>query len=178
MRRFATAFIVLFLATASAHAQSDLDRKTVENLPQVFCTAFTHHDGHQLAQLMADDIDFVVVGATWIKGKPDFEKYHTRLLNGRFHDMKLAPLQVAVRFLRPDIAIVHWSWSGSGDRNPDGTARKPRYGLMTMVAEKRTGSWLIAAVQNDNSVPGLPPEFNGITSPMPIPDQVGAQGSK
>jgi uncharacterized protein (TIGR02246 family) len=177
MTRFATAFLALFLATVSAHAQSESDKAKVQNLPQAFCAAFTRHDGHQLAQLMADDVDFVVVGATWLHGRADFEKYHTRLLNGRFHEMKLAPLQVAARFLRPDVAIVHWSWTGSGDRNPDGTARKPRYGMMTMVAEKQAGSWLIVAVQNDNSVPGLPPEFNGITSPIPIPDQIGAQGS-
>ena len=174
----ATAVLALLLATVSAHAQNTLDRETVHNLPQAFCATFSQHDGHQLAQLMADDIDFVVVGATWIHGKSDFEKYHTRLLSGRFHDMKLELLQVAVRFLRPDIAIVHWSWTGAGDRNPDGTARQRRYGMMTMVAAKRTGRWLIVAAQNDNSVPGLPPEFKGITSPMPIPNQIGPQPSK
>ena len=167
----AAAVVALLLATVLAHAQNKLDKETVQNLPQAFCAAFSKHDGQQLAQLMADDIDFVTVGATWIHGKSDFEKYHTRLLNGRFHDMKLELLQVAVRFLRPDIAIVHWSWTGAGDRNRDGTARQRRYGMMTMVAVKRTGSWLIVAAQNDNSVPGLPPEFAGITSPMPIPDQ-------
>jgi hypothetical protein len=31
----------------------------------------------------------VVVGATLLHGKSDFEKYHTRLLSGRFHDMTL-----------------------------------------------------------------------------------------
>ena len=81
----------------------------------------------QLAQFMANDVDFVVVGATWQDGKADFEKYHTRLLSGRSHDMKLEPLQIAVRFLHPDAAIVHWSWTGAGDRNPDGAARKRRY---------------------------------------------------
>jgi uncharacterized protein (TIGR02246 family) len=177
MTRFATAVIALLLATVSAHAQTKLDQEAVHNLPQAFCTAFSKHDGHQLAQLMADDIDFVVVGATWLHGKSDFEKYHTRLLNGRFHDMTLKPLQVAVRFLHSDVAIVHWSWTGTGDRNPDGTAHQQRYDMMTMVAAKRTGRWLVVAAQNDNSLPGLPTEFEGITSPMPIPDQVGPQPS-
>jgi len=177
MARIATAVIILLLATVSAHAQNRLDEEMVHNLPQAFCAAFSKHDGHQLAQLMADDIDFVTVGATWLHGKSDFEKYHTRLLSGRFHDMRLEPLQVAVRFLRPDVAIVHWSWSGTGDKNPDGTVRQRRYGMMTMVATKRTGSWLVVTAQNDNSFPGLPPEFEGITSPMPIPDQVGLQPS-
>jgi uncharacterized protein (TIGR02246 family) len=173
----ATAVIALMLAAVSAHAQTKLDKETIHNLPQAFCAAFSKHDGHQLAQLMADDMDFVTVGATWLHGRSDFEKYHTRLLSGRFHDMTLEALQVAVLFLRPDVAIVHWSWTGACDRNPDGTPRRRRYGMMTMVAARRTGNWLVVAAQNDNSFPGLPPEFEGITSPMPIPDQVGAQPS-
>jgi uncharacterized protein (TIGR02246 family) len=93
--------MALYLVTVAAHAQSESDKQKVEDLPHALCAAFTKHDGHQLAQLMADDVDFVVVGATWLHGRPDFEKYHTRLLNGRFHEMALEPLQVTVRFLRP-----------------------------------------------------------------------------
>ena len=39
-----------------------------------------------------------------LQGKPDFEKYHTRLLSGRFKDSTITPLQTEVRFLRPDIS--------------------------------------------------------------------------
>jgi uncharacterized protein (TIGR02246 family) len=178
MIRSAIASIVVFLAGISAaQAQTRADEAAVHGLPQAFAAAFNKHDGHQLAQIMTDDIDFVTVGATWIHGKSDFEKYHTRLLNGRFHGIRMDVLSVAVRFLRPDIAIVHWSWTGLGDKNPDGTARKRRLGMMTMVAEKRAGTWLVVASQNDDSFPGLPPEFEGITSPMPMPDQVGPQPS-
>jgi hypothetical protein len=83
------------------------------------------------------------------------------------------PLQTEVRFLRPDVAVVHWSWNIAGDKNPDGTLRQPRYGLMTMVAEKRLGVWLVVVSQNDNSFPGQTEENEGIKTPMPIPDQVG-----
>jgi uncharacterized protein (TIGR02246 family) len=176
MTRFVPAAIAILLAATSAvRAQTKLDEEAVHNLPQAFCAAFNKHDGHQLAQIMSDDIDFVTVGATWLHGKSDFEKYHTRLLDGRFHAIRSDPLQVAVRFLRADIAIVHWSWTATGDKNPDGSARERRYGMMTMVAEKRAGGWLIVASQNDDSDPGLPPEFEGITSPMPIPNQTGPQ---
>lgn len=48
--------------------------------------------------------------------------------------------------------------------------------MMTMVAEKRTNNWLVVS-QNDNSFPGVSPEFDGIKTPMPIPDQVGIQPS-
>ncbi len=178
MTRFVPTAIAILLATVSTvRAQTKLDEEAVHNLPKAFSAAFNEHDGHQLAQIMADDIDFVTVGATWLHGKADFEKYHTRLLNGRFHGMTFEPLQVAVRFLRPDIAIIHWSWTGDGDKNPDGTARKRRYGMMTMVAEKRGGGWRVVASQNDDSFPGVAPEFEGITTPMPMPDQVGPQPS-
>jgi len=178
MAKFATATILLLLsAIPAADAQTKLDEEAVRNLPQVFVAAFNKHDGHQLAQTMSEDIDFVTVGAWWLHGKSDFKKYHTRLLNGRFRGNKIDLLQVAVRFLRPDIAIVHWSWTGAGDKNPDGTARKRRYGMMTMVAEKQSGRWLVVASQNDDSFPGRAPESEGITSPMPMPDQVGPQPS-
>jgi uncharacterized protein (TIGR02246 family) len=164
-------------ASVPAVAQTRADEAAIRRLPEAFRDAWNRHDGHQLARIMADDMDFVTVGATWIHGRHDFETYHTRLLSGRFSEATTAILQVAVRFLKPDVAVVHWSWKLEGDKNPDGTARGPRYGMMTMVAEKRQGTWLVVASQNDNSFPGLPPEFDGITSPMPMPDQVGPQPS-
>ena len=170
--------LLLVCATGSGlNAQTKADEEAVRKLPQSFCDAWAKHDGHALASIMADDVDFVTVGATWIHGKPDFEKYHTRLMNGRFKDSTNTLLQTEVRFLRPDVAVVHWSWRIAGDKNPDGSARDPRYGMMTMVAEKRVHTWLVVASQNDNSFPGVPPEFEGIKTPMPIPDQVGIQGS-
>ena len=59
------------------------DEEALRKLPQAFSDAWAKHDGHELAKLMADDVDFVTVGATLIHGRPDFEKWHTRLLSGR-----------------------------------------------------------------------------------------------
>jgi uncharacterized protein (TIGR02246 family) len=178
MKSLLLAFFTLFVAaTLPVGAQTKPDEEAVRKLPQAFADAWAKHDGHELAKIMADDVDFVTVGATWLHGRPDFEKYHVRLLSGRFSESTITPLQTAVRFLRPDIAVIHWSWTLAGDKNPDGTARQRRYGMMTMVAEKRNGAWLVVASQNDNSFPGLPPEFEGIKTPMPMPDQVGMQPS-
>jgi hypothetical protein len=41
--------------------------------------------------------------------------------------------------------------------------------MMTMVAEKRNGTWLVAVAQNTNAVLGLPPELQDIKTPIPIP---------
>jgi len=170
MKFVATAAIALsFAAISAAQAQSKADEEAVHNLPQAFAAAFNEHDGHELAQIMADDVDFVTVGAMWLHGRSDFEKYHTRLLDGRFHGIRFEVLQVAARFLRPDIAIVHWSWAADGDKNPDGSARERRYGMMTMVAEKRSATWLVVASQNDNASPWDPAEGQMPNLAMPIP---------
>jgi uncharacterized protein (TIGR02246 family) len=119
--------------------------------------------------MLADDVDFVTVASVYLQGRTDYETFHARLLNGRFKDSILTPLQTTVRFLRPDIGVVHWSWKMCGDRNPDGTPRPPRFGLMTMVAEKRVGAWQVVVAQNTNALFGTPPELAGISTPIAIP---------
>ncbi len=161
----------LFLLLAvSSNAQTKTDEEAASKLPQSFANAWAKHDGHGLAKIMADDVDFVTVATTYLHGRSDFEKFHTRLLSGRVKESTITPLQTTVRFLRPGMAVVHWSWKIEGDRNIDGTTRpQPRYGMMTMVAEKRSGSWLVVVAQNTNAVLGIPPEREDIKTPIPIP---------
>jgi uncharacterized protein (TIGR02246 family) len=157
-------------ASSSLFGQTKNDEEAVRNLPHAFCDAWAKHDGHDLARIMAPDVDFVTVGATWLHGRTDFEKYHSRLLSGRFKEASNTLIKTEVRFLRPDLALVHWSWTIEGDKNFDGTPRPKRYGMMLMVAEKRDGHWLVVAAQNTNHLPGTPPEMQGINSPIAFPD--------
>jgi uncharacterized protein (TIGR02246 family) len=140
-----------------------------EQLPNAFCEAWNRHDGHALAQLMAEDVDFVNVGAGFFHGRDDFELFHGRLLNGRFGESTLGPLESKVRFLRPDLAIVHWSWTVSADKNSDGSPRQKRYGIMTMIAEKHQEGWLVTAAHNTNAILGTVPEESGIKRAIALP---------
>ena len=159
----------LLASTSSALAQSKADEEAVGRLPQEFCDAWAKHEGHALARIMAQDVDFVTVATTYLHGRPDFETFHVRLLSGRFKDSTMTPLKTTTRFLRPDMAVVHWSWKIEGDRNPDGSPRQPRFGMMTLVAEKRAGNWLVIVGQNTNALLGVPPELHGIKTPIAIP---------
>jgi hypothetical protein len=69
---------------ASAQLKTKQDEDVLRGLPQRFQVGFNRHDAHQLAQMMAEDVEFVTVGLTWLRGRADFEKYHARLLTGRF----------------------------------------------------------------------------------------------
>lgn len=161
--------LFLFVSASNAIAQSQRDQDAVSTLPQEFCDAYNNHDGHALAKIMADDVDFVTVATTYLHGRADFETFHTRLLSGRFKDSTITLLKTGTRFLRPDMAVVHWSWKIEGDKNPDGTARQPRYGMMTLVAQRRGGNWLVVVGQNTNAILGIPPELQDIKTPIAIP---------
>jgi uncharacterized protein (TIGR02246 family) len=161
--------LVLFVTSSSLKAQTKMDDEAVRKLPQFFCDAFTKHDGHELAKIMADDVDFVTVAAVYLHGRADFEKFHVRLLTGRFKDATAVPLETNVRFLGPDMAVVHYSWKTAGDRNFDGTPRQPRFGMMTMVAQKRGGTWQVIVAQNTNALLGTPPELQDIKTPVAVP---------
>lgn len=175
MRR-ATILVSAMVGAFAAIAQSQAlaDDAALRALPRAFADAWNKHDGHELAKIMAEDVDFVNVGALWLRGRADFETYHTRLLAGGQRESNLTALETAVRFLRPDFAIVHWSWQLDGDRNPDGSARprSTRFGLMTMVAEKRDGNWLVIAAQNANGSDvdrSADPRTQGIAPPIAVP---------
>src|SRR5271170_8088477 len=162
--------VAILIAQCALHAQNTTDEAAVRNVPQAFAAAWATHDGHQLAKLMSEDVDFVNIGGDWLHGRADFELYHTRLLSDRFKESTLTPLDTAIRFLRPDLAVLHWSWRIQGDRNEDLTPRKPRFGIFTMLVEKRGGEWLVVVAQNTDWLPGPNPELKGIKPPIVFPD--------
>jgi hypothetical protein len=89
---------------------------------------------------MSEDVDLVNVGGDWMHRRPDFELYHTGLLAGPFRAPTLTVLDAAVHFIRPDLAVLHWTWSITGDGEEDATTHAPRRGIFTMLALKREES--------------------------------------
>jgi uncharacterized protein (TIGR02246 family) len=171
MKNLVRGLVLLLLVTSSTlNARAETDDEAVRKLPRAFCDAWAKHDGHQLAAIMAEDVDFVTVGAHWFRGRADFENYHSRLLSGRFKEATLTLLQTEVRFLQSDMAVIHWSWKIDGDKNFDGTPRQQRFGMMTMIAQKRSDTWQVVVAQNTNAMPGTPPEIQDIKTPITIPD--------
>src|SRR5260370_27190863 len=108
--------LLLFLLAATLNAQTKADEEAARKLPQAFREAWAKHDGHELAKIMADDVDFVTVATTYLHGRADFETFHARLLSGRFKESTLTPLQTTVRFLQPDVAVGPFCWKIARDK--------------------------------------------------------------
>ena len=107
--------LLLSVASSIVNGQSKQDEEALRKLPDAFSAAFAKHDAHQLGQIMAENVAFVTVGLTWLQGRADFEKYHKRLLEGRFSQIVHKVLETHVQFIRPDVAVVRHSWAVSGD---------------------------------------------------------------
>jgi uncharacterized protein (TIGR02246 family) len=95
-----------------------------------------------------------VVGWWW-KGRAEIEKKLTDAYVYVFKESTLAIANVDIRFLTPDVAVVHVRWTMTGARTPAGIP-VPQQGIQTHVLEKKGDQWLIAGFQNTLSVPEMP----------------------
>jgi uncharacterized protein (TIGR02246 family) len=143
-----TLVLVLGLYT-TGHAQTEADERKIRAIAVRWEQAWNSHDMKALAVLVTDEADFVNVGARHWKGRNEIQAEHAARL-GQFRESVWTNKGVTVQFLKPDIAIVHITWSMRGDKDPDGTARPPREGLFTWVVVQQGGDWLIRAAQNTN----------------------------
>jgi uncharacterized protein (TIGR02246 family) len=132
--------LALSFAVTGARAQSG-PQEAVSGL----MSSWNAKDAHAFASRFVEDATFVNVNGTlWIGNKVIEE----RLGNAAAFKSSHAEIKPeSVRFLRPDIALVHASWTITGDPR----APQPRSYLMTMVVSKRNGHWLIAAAQNGSA---------------------------
>lgn len=162
--------VSLSLAATAAFASAPLSTKTKPGEPAdlatAFCLAWGHHDAAELRKLFLPNADFVNVGALWLHGS-DFETFHSRLFKGRFQTSRLQPLLVKVRYIRPDVAVIRWSWRMEVAL-ANGSLAPARFGLMMMIAEKHEKHWLISDAQNTNSGPAIP-EAEGLKLPIEVP---------
>lgn len=143
--------LALFPPAWVANAQSQTkDIEAIKQIDRDWQEAWNRHDMKALAALVAEDVDFVSVSGGWLKGRKAFEERHARAHAMMFKESFLTTTDVQVKFLKPDIALVHVSWGMKGDKDPDGTPRQPRRGILTHVVTKHGGRWLIQASQNTN----------------------------
>ncbi len=154
MMRSTALLLILALAAASVYAEqtggNDSDRKAVESVAERWQGAWNSHDMDALSALVAEDVDFVTVGGTWLKDRKAFKEHHADRHRMQFKESVWMTDKTSIEFVRPDIAVAHVEWGIRGDKDPDGTPRQPRQGIFTWVLEKRGGAWTIIAAQNTN----------------------------
>ncbi|GAC1409476.1 MAG: hypothetical protein NVSMB64_18240 [Candidatus Velthaea sp.] len=160
MNRGATslALLLFLLATPIAvcsanQSQDETDIRAVVSTRQQ--DAWNRHDAQAYAALFTADADVVNVVGWWWKGRAEIERKLTAAFSYVFRDSTLNFDKVDVRFLTPDMAVVHETRTMTGAKTPPGIP-EPKIGLQTMVLRKTAGVWLISVFQNTNSLPERP----------------------
>jgi uncharacterized protein (TIGR02246 family) len=152
IRRLLAAAAVLLMVPLSAEPLKVINREeaTIRRMATRFAETWNAHDMDAMAVLFADDADFVSVGGVHLKRRQQIRDEHATLHQMQFKGSTLTVEGVTVRFLKPDVALAHIDWRIEGDRDPDGTSRAPRTGVMSWVVVRKANEWRIASSHNTN----------------------------
>jgi len=103
------------------------------------------HDGKAFAAPFAEDADYVIVNGMHVKGREAIDKGHAAIFASIYKDSKNTASIKSIRFLRPDVAVVHNEWNLEfklGGQKRSGRA------MNTMLMTENGGKWSIAAFHN------------------------------
>jgi len=148
--RIVLALIVLLLAVSPLSATQADDENAIREIQTRWDNAWNRHDVKALAALVADDVRFVNVAGQVLTGRGEFEALQARTHAMQFKESVRTVTGTDIKFITPDIAVAHVRWGMKGDKDPDGTPRQPRHGVMMQVLMKRDGKWMVVAAQNTN----------------------------
>ncbi len=132
--------------------QTQVPHQSPEELIDRFVEAWNVHDMQALGSLFTNDANFVNVYGAWWIGRDKIRREHEGVHATVFRHSALRAHEVKSNTLAPGVATLHWRWSLSGMRLPNGAELPSRAGVMTFVAIERD-AWLIAAGQNTDVVP-------------------------
>jgi uncharacterized protein (TIGR02246 family) len=110
--------------------------------------AFNRHDAKAWARFCTPDAQLVTVRGESMKGVAEIEKGLAAIFDGRGRAARLKTLDIAVRFVRPDVGLAHVTNEMSGVTAPDGRSLPPHRELSIRVVVREQGAWHITAFHN------------------------------
>src|SRR5206468_9697727 len=98
----------------AAAADNEADEAAIRKLETQQEEAWNRHDAKAYADLFTNDGDCVNIVGWWWKGRAEIEKKLTDAYAFVFAQSVLKIADVDVRFLNPDLAVVHVRWTMTG----------------------------------------------------------------
>ena len=115
-----------------------------ENVRQMEA-GWNEKSGSSFAQPFAEDADYVVINGRFVQGREAIKKEHQHIFNTVFRNTTLRLMVKQIRFVRPDVAVVHVT----GQRDTIENEKNLVAGaFMTLVMTREKQGWRIAAFQN------------------------------
>ena len=165
---WAAVALAIVAAAPGVSADEAADTAAIRTVQARQAETWNAHDARAYAALFTENGDVVNVVGWWWKGRPEIAEKLTAAFAFVFRDSTLTITDTTVRFLTPQIAIAHVTWTMTGARTPPGIP-EPRQGIQTQVLQKVGDKWLIAAFQNTHAVPEMPFPTGPPARPSPAP---------
>jgi uncharacterized protein (TIGR02246 family) len=150
----ATAALLLICVQVSTaqtpKASQNTDEAAIRQVVKQVEDGWNAHDGKAFAAPFAADADYVVVNGMYIKGREAIEKGHVSIFTTIYKDSHNTAIIKSIRFLRPDVAVVHVEWNL--EFKAGGEAQKG-HAMNTMVMTKDGDKWNISVFQNTPIAP-------------------------
>lgn len=155
MKRFKLLMMVaalpLITFVAAASAQSPPTRAKEEAIKALMfktTDAFNKHDAKAWAEFCTPDAQLVTVRGESMKGIGEIEKGLAAIFETRGRRATLKTIDFSVRFIRPDVALVHLINEMSGVTSADGQQLPAHRELSMRVLVNERGVWRITAFHN------------------------------
>ena len=142
---------VLAAADSAAQAPSSGSRNDEDAIKTVMAAtteAFSRHDAKAWVKFCTPDAQLVTVRGEFMNGVSEIEQGLSTIFRTRGRNVTLKTLGVAVRFIRPDVALAHVTNELSGLVSPEGQMLPSHQELSIRVLVKDQGSWRITAFHN------------------------------
>jgi len=101
--------------------------------------------GALFAKPFAADADYVVINGMHMRGREAIEQSHQHIFDTIYKNSTLSLSVKQVRFLRPDVAVVHVL---GHNKTRHGEETRETDAIVTLVLTKEKGDWKIVAFQN------------------------------
>lgn len=134
---------------------SSADEGAIRVLLAKLAESWNRSDGAAYGAGFTEDADYIAFDGTYLKGRDAVARSHDDLFeffDNVFQGSRLVAESSGIRFLTPDVALVHatgavlfpWQKQAAADRRSINTS---------VVVRQPDGSWLVAAFQNTRVKP-------------------------
>ena len=128
--------------------------QTPEDIPRLFAEAWNSRNAKLLADLFAEDAEFVNVVGLWWHNRDDIERAHDYGLRTFFKASTILSRRIAIKKLGEDVAVIHVRWKLVGQIDKGGGTLEDRFSIMTFVAQQLEDRWIVVAAHNTDIVSG------------------------
>ncbi len=128
---------------------------TPESVAKVFVEAWDQRDADKLASLFDKDAEFVNVTGLWWHDRAAIRKAHAYGFEHIFGSSTLLLVQLKMKSLGDDIAVVHAKLRLEGQTSPGESRPAARTTILSLVVHRLADGWSCASAQNTDIVPNM-----------------------